>query len=215
MKLFKSRLHLAIFSLITLPLLGCDGFPQHQDIGSLRESVVKITYGGDTSGHATGFLIENNEAVCTVLTVAHGVPKNTEILVTTDDNKLFPASQIQRATDVDLATIVFDVEGSNNCPYPALRLGNSTKVKIGDSVRMVGYPERAGAQQIVLQFPSGDITNIQTPPLPDGYGISYDMTTVGGMSGAPVFNSAGKVIAVHGLTDVELGGRQAAPKQSW
>ncbi|MCG8361917.1 MAG: tetratricopeptide repeat-containing serine protease family protein [Pseudanabaenales cyanobacterium] len=199
-----SRLHLAVFGLVTLPLLGCNGLGRPRDIvGSLKESVVLITY-GDQAGHGTGFVIKGNKAVCTVLTVAHAAPEEREIRLTTYDSQRFEAAQVQSAADVDLAVIVFKPNEDVDCPYPALAMGNSDRMKVGDFVRMAGYPERAGAERLVTQFPSGQITNIEIPPLPNGYAISYDMTTVGGMSGAPVVNAAGKVIAVHGLTDVEL-----------
>lgn len=138
------------------------------------------------------------------MTVAHAVIGNGNIRVTAYDNNRFEIDSIQRAKDDDLATLSFTAEGSEFCPYKPLALGDSATVNIRDQIQMLGYPERAGADRLVMQLPSGQVTNIEAPPLPEGYAISYDMTTVGGMSGAPVINDIGKVIGVHGLTDSEL-----------
>jgi len=40
--------------------------------------------------------------------------------------------------------------------------------------------------------------------LEQGYGISYDASTFGGMSGGPVLDVSGKVVAVHGKTDAQI-----------
>jgi len=61
-----------------------------------------------------------------------------------------------------------------------------------------------GESQLILQFPSGKITNIESIPLAQGYAISYDATAVRGMSGGAVVNSKGEVIAIHGKTDLDL-----------
>jgi serine protease Do len=61
-----------------------------------------------------------------------------------------------------------------------------------------------GESQLILQFPSGEITNIESIPLPQGYAISYDATSVRGMSGGAVVNSKGEVIAIHGKTDLDI-----------
>ncbi|MEM9088312.1 MAG: serine protease [Cyanobacteria bacterium P01_F01_bin.53] len=202
MRNFKSGLCLA--GLLAVSLSACSRFRETKDITQvLKEGVVKITY-GNKPGHATGFFIEGRGDNCTVLTVAHAVPEDLDIRVTAHDSDLFEVTQIQRAENDDLAVMTFETAGQANCPYTALNLGDSERVKIDDVVRMAGYPERAGAERLVLQFPSGKVTNIESPPLPDGYAISYDMTAVGGMSGAPVVNAKGKVVGVHGLTDIEL-----------
>ena len=197
------------FGLLALSLSACSR--ETKDITQiLKEGVVKVTYGKrlnpipTKSGHATGFFVEGNRGRCTVLTVAHAVPEDADIRITPYDSERVEVTQIQRASGDDLAVMTFDVEDAEQCPYTSLKLGDSDRLRIDDFVRMAGYPERAGAARLVLQFPSGRVTKIESPPLPNGYAISYDMTTVGGMSGAPVVNEKGRVVGVHGLTDSEL-----------
>jgi len=178
-----------------------------------EESIVKITY-GDAPGHGTGFLIEDKSGLCTVVTAAHVVPKNREILVTTSNANLFNAAEVKRAENADLAVVTFEDGGFGDCSYPTLALGDSDRLGVGDRITMTGYPERAGEDHIVAQTPGGTITYVATSPLPQGYAISYDMTSAGGMSGAPLLNTAGKVVGIHGRTDIEIVQRGRSEQSS-
>jgi len=127
---------------------------------------------------------------------SHNLTLNHEI-ISSDTN-------IQPLRDVDLAVVTFKPAKSEDCPYKPLKLGNYDEVKRGEPIYILGFPKRAGVLELVSQFTSGAVTRIEKLPLAEGYAISYDATTVGGMSGAPVVNAAGKVIAVHGKTDAEI-----------
>ena len=135
-----------------------------------------------------------------MVTARHVVAPSNKLLLTTPDGKLWKTSNIDSLPYYDLAVVTFEPEGKT-CSYPALKLGNSDKVLEGERIYIRGFPTRDGV--LVSQFVSGDVSAI-VPPLPDGYGISYQATTAGGMSGGPVMNAAGKVIAVHGRTDTEI-----------
>ena len=88
--------------------------------------------------------------------------------------------------------INFKVDNKNECPYKALNLGDSDSVKVFDNIYIAGFPGNSS----VPEFTSGRISKIGGNNI-DGYGISYDANTAGGMSGGPVVNTWGKVIAVH------------------
>lgn len=193
-------------SFIIFLLSACNNiFPKIDT--KLKGSIVKITYGNE-SGHSTGFFVVGGQSGCTVLTVRHAVKEGLDIRVSAevDKRRRFDISepQIKRSNNDDVAIISFRVEGKSACPYPALELGESDELTLGETVYVVGYPERAGQENLVVQFPHGSITSIQEPSLPYGYGVSYDVETIGGMSGSPVINSNGKVVAVHGFADTEL-----------
>jgi S1-C subfamily serine protease len=69
---------------------------------------------------------------------------------------------------------------------------------VGDNITLLGFSGGLTLgyddvrQQIVLRGPQGDV--ISPPSI---YHIEYDMNVEHGSSGAPVFNSAGKVIAIN------------------
>jgi S1-C subfamily serine protease len=201
---------LLVIGFFPLVLTGCFGAaePKPKTISQLaeeaRKSIVLINY-ADVKGFGTGFFVQGSDGVCTVLTVAHVVKPSQKIQLTPAlDKKLYKASIVKPLDKLDLAALTFEVPNNGKCPYPALELGDSDKVQIGDRVLLSGYPTREGESTVLLQSPKGDVTAIENPPLPEGYAISYDATSVSGMSGAPVLDVTGKVIAIHGQTDVEI-----------
>ncbi|NER99966.1 MAG: serine protease, partial [Symploca sp. SIO1B1] len=76
----------------------------------------------------------------------------------------------------------------------------SDQVNKGDQVYVSGYFNSGG--RLVDHFVPGNVTAIDQ--LPEGYGIAYDATTAGGMSGGPVANKTGEIIAIHGRSDIEI-----------
>ncbi len=160
-----------------------------------KESVVLIYY-QDKGGHGTGFVIPGNKETCNVLTVRHVVPPSEKLKLQTPDQKIWKTTDIKRFPQQDLAVVTFKPDGGK-CPYKALNLGDSDKVRLGDGVYIIGFPSSRTDHFVIGNVSS---TDSQT----DGYGISYSATTAGGMSGGPVMDTAGKVVAVHGRTDVEL-----------
>ena len=166
-------------------------------------SVVLITY-GDQRGNGSGSFVEGAPEVCTVLTANHVVQASQLLLITTDDSA--DRGQPWRAEQIlpfpngtDLALVTFRPAG-NRCPYRALKLGNSDRVRQLDRLFAVGYPIREGEQPFVKQVSGLDVSSVN-PPLPNGYGISFTGTTAGGMSGGPVLDQRGRVVGVHAKTD--------------
>ncbi len=204
----------AAFGFVALSLISCDNNSPKRpgDIGKeAGESVVLINYadkpGADKPGQGTGFLVPGkNKEVCTVLTARHVVPPSAKLQLQTNDQKIWKVADtdIKRFSQQDLAVVIFKPDGGT-CLYKALPLGDSDKVSQGDSIYITGFPGNRSNSH----FTPGTVSSIDS--LAEGYGISYSATTAGGMSGGPVMNASGKVIAVHGLTDLELT-RQAELK---
>ncbi|MEP0785005.1 tetratricopeptide repeat-containing serine protease family protein [Coleofasciculus sp. FACHB-129] len=188
---------------ITLLMSGCDGAKSPGEIGrQAGESVVLINY-EDKPGQGTGFIISGeNKEVCTVLTVRHVVPPSAKLQLQTPDQKLWKGASItsiKRFPKQDLAVVTFKPD-SGNCSYKTLRISNSDKVNLGDSIYITGFP----GSSLAKQFATGMVSRIDSQS--EGYGISYTAITAAGMSGGPVMNAAGEVVAVHGITDIELTG---------
>ncbi|MEP0874722.1 tetratricopeptide repeat-containing serine protease family protein [Funiculus sociatus GB2-M2] len=155
-----------------------------------------ITY-ADASGNGSGFFVWGENKVCTVLTARHVVAPSSKLKLQTNDGKFWNSATIQKFPNQDLALITFN-PGSENCPYKALELGDSDTVNVGDGIYITGFPGGSS----VPQFVPGTISALGK--LSDGYGISYPVITARGMSGGPVLNTAGKIIAVHGRSEREL-----------
>ncbi|NET14989.1 MAG: trypsin-like peptidase domain-containing protein [Okeania sp. SIO1H6] len=165
----------------------------------LEPSIVKLFY-KNQPGHGTGFFVSGEEGVCSVLTAAHVVKKEGERLLQTRDEKVWQVARVEIfPSDIDLALVTFQPE-RGSCNYPALKIGNSDNLKKGSSIYISGFPIRGG--KLVSQFVDGKVSALDN--LAQGYEVSYDALTVGGMSGAPVVDIKGEVVAVHGMSDVEV-----------
>jgi len=185
---------------LSLALASCSGKLPPEDIASrLEPSIVKLFYKNQLR-HGTGFFVSGEAGVCTVLTAAHVVKKEGERLLQTKDEKVW---QVARAeifpSDIDLALVTFQLE-REKCNYPALKIGNSDNLRKGSSIYISGFPIRGG--KLVSQFVEGKVSGLDN--LAQGYGVSYRALTVGGMSGAPVADVKGEVVAVHGMSNVEV-----------
>ncbi|NEO52393.1 MAG: trypsin-like peptidase domain-containing protein [Okeania sp. SIO3B5] len=195
----KSLPRILGLTFLSLTLTNCSLSPQ--EIASrLEPSIVKLFY-RNQPGHGTGFFVPGAAGVCTVLTAAHVVNKEGErLLQTKQDGKVWDVARVEIfPSDIDLALVTFKAVGGK-CNYPVLKIGNSESLKKGSSIYISGFPIRGG--KLVDQFVSGDVSGLDK--LARGYGVSYQALTVGGMSGAPVVNVKGEVVAVHGMSDVEV-----------
>jgi tetratricopeptide (TPR) repeat protein len=197
----KSFYWVATFGFVALSLTSCNSIKTPADIGKLtEESVVLVSY-ENKPGQGTAFIVKGEDkSACTLLTARHVIPPNSKLQLQTSDQKIWKDTQIKslkRFPQQDLALVTFKPE-NGNCPYKALAFGNSDKVTIGDNIYITGFP----GNSLGRQFVEGKVSLIASRT--EGYGISYTAITAGGMSGAPVLNTNGEVIAVHGRTEVEL-----------
>ncbi|MEM1168784.1 MAG: trypsin-like peptidase domain-containing protein [Cyanobacteria bacterium P01_H01_bin.35] len=200
MKSLPRFLGLAFLALIlTITLANCS-LSSKQIYSRLKPSIVKLSY-KNQPGHGTGFFVPGEKGVCRVLTAAHVVKKEGErLLQTNQDGKFWPVAEVEIfPSDIDLALVTFRPEGGK-CNYPALKIGNSESLKTGSSIYISGFPKRGGRS--VYQSVSGEISG--SGKLGQGYEVSYDALTVGGMSGSPVVDEKGEVVAVHGRSDFEV-----------
>jgi len=196
----KSRSCLLIFTLVALSLTSCGQQKSSQEIAeTVQKSIVLISYQNE-AGHGTGFIVPGPAGVCTVLTARH-VVEGRSLNLQTNDQKLHKTNSIQASPNLDLAVVTFQSAGEK-CPYPSLNLGDSDSVKQTDQIYISGFPDRAGGGKLVRQFVRGSVSGLDV--LEQGYGISYDASTFGGMSGGPVLDVSGKVVAVHGKTDAQI-----------
>jgi S1-C subfamily serine protease len=200
LKAMKFRSCWLIFALLGLSLTSC-GQPNPSEIAeTVKKSIVLISYQNE-GGHGTGFIVEGKTGVCTVLTARH-VVEGHSLNLQTNDQKLWKTDRIEASPNLDLAVVVTFPSAEKNCPYPSLNLGDSDTVKQTDQIYISGFPDRVGSGKLVQQFVRGSVSGLDV--LDQGYGISYDASTFGGMSGGPVLDTSGKVVAIHGKTDAQI-----------
>jgi serine protease Do len=190
-----------------------------REVGSIaKKTVVRIesAEGSFGSGVIIGRVERGNKNIYTILTAAHvvrstdtkykiitpipvnnsGVRKRTVIDIDVKNIKIIP--------NVDLAEISFE---SNNI-FSIGTLGNSEYADEGSPVYVAGFPKPGQAiNRIAFQFTGGmissrlDESDLNTKEMNNGYDISYTNITRAGMSGGPVFDAAGRIVAIHGQGD--------------
>jgi hypothetical protein len=101
--------------------------------------------------------------------------------------------------EVDLAR--FTVEADKNYPIPILRDQSLAELMSETNILVAGYPNRdLNGNPRVLNFNDGLFTQ-QKPDNPDGYHLIHNVETVSGMSGGPIFDPQGRLLAINGLTE--------------
>jgi len=162
-------------------------------------SVVEVdssTSAGTDTG--TGFFIESNGYIITNNHVVEAaVLAKTPITVKLSNNKQYTATLVGRDTSYDLAVLKIDVTGA-----PALVLGNSDNVQVGDPVIAIGSP--LGLQGTVT---SGIISAKNRPVTTSSDNTAGESSFIDalqtdaainpGNSGGPLVDSTGAVIGVN------------------
>jgi tetratricopeptide (TPR) repeat protein/S1-C subfamily serine protease len=209
-------------------LYGYDNLPkvEHQvtptgfmaelnDKKETRKKTVRIENSGSTG---SGVIVASEGSTYYVLTAKHVVQdekynthrKFTDGKIVTYDQDAHPVTSIVVAEGVDLAVIKF----TSTSNYPVAKLGKySTKDE--DLVFVGGFPDRGDIKSPLWQWQlnpgyissreSGKLrTQDGTSFATGGYDLIYGSISYGGMSGGPVFDTAGNVIGIHG--EVEKAG---------
>lgn len=155
------------------------------DLGPLGER--EITSVG------SGFLVEH-AGVRYVLTNAHVVEGAVSIRVTARSGKVLPARVVGTDALLDLAVVAIE----DSLDSPAVNLGNSDALEIGDWVIAIGNPLGL-SHTVTLGIVSALGRDV---PRPDGTGyyrrmIQTDAAINPGNSGGPLVNAYGQVVGMN------------------
>lgn len=180
--------------------------PQSEDVKTIaKEITVRI----ETYVNGSGVMIAKEGNIYYVLTAAH-VMCRKDISVCKEKNAVFNVvtpdgskkeklnfNTVKKIPGVDLA--VFSFTSSQN--YRVARLANSDRISgiNGTPVYVSGWPVSDNSSQpSSYVFSGGKIADNSLGSVPDGYSLSYDNATLPGMSGGPVLDADGRVVAIHG-----------------
>jgi serine protease Do len=195
-----------------------------------RKTVVKIeaSNGGFGSGVIIGRSEKGTKNIYTILTAAHvirtpGVNYSIITPIVLNQKGKLQRKRIRVITNdaikilpnVDLALVSFE----SNYVFAIGTIGNSAYADAGSPVYVAGFPKPGKVtRKIKLQFTGGMISsgtdesdiegeaqqyNNKYDPQErnGGYDLAYTSVTREGMSGGPVFDVAGRIIAIHGKGD--------------
>ena len=191
-----------------------------RDVGAIaKKTVVRIesTDGGFGSGVIIGRSERGTKNIYTVLTAAHvvktpntiyqvvtPVPLNSPIGRKRVRINLDTQRNIKVIPNIDLAVISFE----SSYTFAIGTIGNSEYADEGSPVYVAGFPKPSRAiTRIAFQFTGGmvssrlDESDSNPQERNNGYDLAYTNITRAGMSGGPVFDAAGRIVAIHGQGD--------------
>ncbi|NJN61614.1 MAG: serine protease [Coleofasciculaceae cyanobacterium RL_1_1] len=165
-----------------------------------QEVTVRIEAGESREG--SGTLIAFQDGTYYVLTAAHVVRRSslTYTIITQDDRRYtVQGSDIIRLNDVDMAIMAFEAPQNR---HVVARFGDPTALVLGSQVYVSGWPASlAGLPVGQFVFSPGQVSIRSDVQIEGGYELGYSSNTRGGMSGGPVFNNDGALVAMHGAAD--------------
>ncbi|MFN9399139.1 MAG: serine protease, partial [Dolichospermum sp.] len=106
-------------------------------------------------------------------------------------------NKAQTLGKLDLALVRFT--SSKN--YPIAKIADSRTVKEGSTVYYAGFPAETANQPRNYRFIPAPITGRSQNQ--EGYELSYNGQALPGMSGGPVLNEEGLLIAIHGKAETQ------------
>ena len=167
---------------------------------ALQPSVVQINVdGGGGAGTGSGFVIREDGYI---LTNNHVTANGNDITVTFSDGRIVDATLVGANPGYDLAVLKVDETG-----LPAVTLGSSSALEVGDSAIALGSP--LGLQGTVT---AGIVSALNRPVTAGGEGelsfinaIQTDAAINPGNSGGPLVDGNGAVIGINSAI-AALGG---------
>jgi tetratricopeptide (TPR) repeat protein len=169
------------------------------EVAKIAKSVTVNIESADSPG--SGVIVQKNSSTYTIVTAAHVLrnSKSTFTIVTSDGNS-YKLTNIKTTPGTDLAIAKF--QSTTN--YPVAKMGDSAQSPEGSTVYVAGFPMATQAISLsIYNFTEGKVTANANRPLAEGYSLVYSNNTLPGMSGGPVFNDAGELIAIHGRGDTQ------------
>ncbi len=160
----------------------------------------KITVSIEGYNPGSGVIVGRNGNLYQVLTAWHVIQGKGKYNIRTYDNRLYTVNndEIKRIFKVDIAVLEFESDQS----YPLAKIGDSSSLKEGMTVFFAGYPA-PGPLNLGRNytFLTAKITTILSRGR-NGYSLGYDNFAISGMSGGPVLNENGELVAIHGETEI-------------
>jgi serine protease Do len=173
------------------------------DQGDPRNDLLERFFGGRIprgpqrqNGVGSGFIIDVNG---TILTNYHVVNDAQKISVTLSDGKNYDAKVIGKDQKTDIAVIKIDA----GHPLPAVTLGDSDRLEVGEWVMAIGNP--FGLDHTVTSgIVSAKGRQIGAGPYDDF--IQTDASINPGNSGGPLLNLRGEVVGINTAIFSQSGG---------
>lgn len=206
-----------------------------QEIGRFAKSVtVQVNPATPQNGSGSAVIIAKQGNTYTVLTCDHvrsATGGKNGATIRTSDGKTYRVTEEKslgsndwknRPTEVDLALLTFTTNGQSN--YEIATLAKADDVTEGAQIFVSGFPvtmvtgmgnrDTVAGEERNFEFSAGFVSS-RTNNRANGYNLRYTAVTLPGMSGGPVFDADGRVVAIHGRSDRDrVGVNEAQTSES-
>ena len=172
------------------------------NVTSVSSDNQPFPFGGrqEVQGQGTGWVYDSKGDI---VTNQHVVDGATSVKVTFSDGSIYMAKVVGADPSTDIAVIRVDAPASKLRP---LKLGDSSKVAVGEGVVAIGDPfglDNTLTAGIVSAV-GREISAPNNAPIPNA--IQTDAAINHGNSGGPLFNLHGEVIGVTAQIESDSGG---------
>jgi tetratricopeptide (TPR) repeat protein len=180
------------------------------EVGRIAKAVTVTIESAKSPG--SGVLIQKSGNQYKVLTAAHVVRDRTQTYkIVLPDGQSYQSTNIKPIKEADLAVVEF----MSSASYPVAKMGDPNKSSEGSVVYVAGFPVATQTITAALyNFTEGKVTANASRPLAEGYSLVYSNNTLPGMSGGPVFDDRGELIAIHGRGDVQSSSQASEINQN-
>jgi S1-C subfamily serine protease len=173
--------------------------PTPDALSRIERAARAVVFIKTTEGTGSGFVFDNEGHI---LTNAHVVGSSRTVTVRYNDQFNFRGTVVNTDPVNDLAVIKIDTR----IPLEVLEIGDSSAVRLGESVHVIGYPfgTLLGSQVSIAE---GIMSSRR-----EFMGVEYLQTDAAinpGNSGGPLVNFAGEVIGINTSRLEEVAGRAA------
>ncbi len=171
-----------------------------QSVVLIHSQVTSYAYGQATNGTSagSGFIVTEDGYVVTNYHVIEGA---TSVSVTTYDGTEYPATVVGSDATNDMAVLKVEAQG-----LPAVTIGSSDELNVGDQVVAIGNPLGELTSTMTVGYVSAKDRDVTT----DGNTINMIQTDAAinsGNSGGPLFNMQGEVV---GITTAKYSGASSS-----
>jgi tetratricopeptide (TPR) repeat protein len=173
------------------------------EVGRIAKAITVEIKETGSSRVGSGILLQQQGNVYTVLTAGHVVENGRAFTIKTADGQIHRSIEKSiRSTGnkIDLGTVRF--QSSKN--YTLAKIGTSNSLEVLSPIYVAGFPESTYVLESgTLNVTRGEVIGNATNGNAQGYSLIYSNITRPGMSGGPVLNEAGELVAIHGQGDRE------------
>ena len=162
----------------------------------------KVSVRIDGKNTGSGVIIAREGDTYIAITNWHVVNKSGQYQIQTYDGQSHSISydRVRKLTGADLAVVYF----TSGKEYPIAARGNSDRLIEGQRIYYAGYPGSMRVGSRTYRFYSENIIGfLLDSDIQDGYELIYSGEAIPGMSGSPILDEQGRLIAIYGRADID------------